>query len=164
MRLSTRSRYGTRLMLDMAQHYHDGPIHLASVAKRQGISVKYLEQIIIPLKKANYVKSLRGPKGGIQLTKPLREIKLSEVIRLVEGSIVPVECVDNPEVCSHSELCATREIWAELKRKIDDVLDSITLQDLIERQERKRQLKEMFNVQDNEDRELILKAQEKGFI
>ena len=64
MKLSTKSRYGTRLMLDMAQHYQDGPIHLANVAKRQGISVKYLEQIIIPLKKANYILSVRGPKGG----------------------------------------------------------------------------------------------------
>ena len=70
MKLSAKSRYGTRLMLDMAQHYQEGPIHLATVAKRQGISVKYLEQIIIPLKKANYVKSVRGPKGGHTLAKP----------------------------------------------------------------------------------------------
>ena len=70
MKLSAKSRYGTRLMLDMAQHYHDGPIHLASVAKRQGISLKYLEQIIIPLKKAHYIQSVRGPKGGHILAKP----------------------------------------------------------------------------------------------
>ena len=70
MKLSAKSRYGTRLMLDMAQHYQDGPIHLANVAKRQGISVKYLEQIIIPLKKANYIQSVRGPKGGHILAKP----------------------------------------------------------------------------------------------
>ena len=70
MKLSTKSRYGTRLMLDMAQHYQEGRIHLATIAKRQGISVKYLEQIIIPLKKANYIQSVRGPKGGHILAKP----------------------------------------------------------------------------------------------
>ena len=82
----------------------------------------------------------RGPAGGVQLVKPPHQIKLSEVIRLVEGSIVPVECVVNPEVCSRSELCVTREIWAELERAMSAVLESTTLQDLVERQETKERV------------------------
>jgi Rrf2 family protein len=143
MKLSTRGRYATRALLDLALNQEGEPIPLKDIAQRQEIPLSYLERLITPLRVAGLVKSLRGPKGGIQLTKPAHEIKMSEVIRLVEGSIVPVECADNPEVCPHAELCATREIWAELKRKIDDVLESITLQDLVERQERKRKLKEL---------------------
>ena len=80
MKLSTRSRYGTRLMLDMAQHYREGPIHLGDIAKRQDVSVKYLEQIIIPLKKAHYIESVRGSKGGHILTKPPEEITVGEIV------------------------------------------------------------------------------------
>ncbi len=85
MQLSTRSRYGTRLMLDMAQHYNDGPIHLSDIAKRQDLSVKYLEQIIIPLKKAGYIESLRGPQGGHILAKPPEEITVKEIVGLLGG-------------------------------------------------------------------------------
>jgi len=79
------------------------------------------------------VRSSRGPAGSVQLTKPPREIKLNEVIRLVEGSIIPVECVDNPEVYSRSELCAARDVWAEFERAVSKVLESTTLQDFVER-------------------------------
>ena len=99
----------------------------------------YLEHLITPLIAAGIVRSSRGPAGSVQLTKPPREIKLSEVIRLVEGSIIPVECVDNPEVCSRSELCAARDVWAEFERAVSKVLESTTLQDFVERQERKEQ-------------------------
>ena len=99
MKLSAKSRYGTRLMLDMAQHYDDGPIHLANVARRQGISVKYLEQIIIPLKKANYIQSVRGPKGGHQLARPPEEITVGEIVALLEEGTTLAECSDNDESC-----------------------------------------------------------------
>ena len=97
MKLSTSSRYGTRLMLDMAQHYLQGPIHLATIAMRQGISVKYLEQIIIPLKKAKYIQSVRGPKGGHILAKPPAEITIGEIVALLEDSASLAECSDNPD-------------------------------------------------------------------
>ena len=84
MKLSAKSRYGTRLMLDMAQHYPDGPVHLADVPKRQGISVKYLEQIIISLKKPNYIQSVRGPKGGHALARPPEAITVGEIVALLE--------------------------------------------------------------------------------
>jgi len=131
MRLSTRSRYGTRLMLDMAQHYHDGPIHLASVAKRQGISVKYLEQIIIPLKKANYVKSLRGPKGGHILTKPPEEITVGEIVAVLEEGTSFVECSDHDGSCERSDTCLTRRLWKEAAQAMFDKLHAITLADVM---------------------------------
>ncbi len=137
MKLSTRGRYTTRALLDLARHQKAGPIPLKDIARRQEISLHYLEHLVTPLIIAGIVRSSRGPAGGVRLVKPPHEIKLSEVIRLVEGSIVPVECVVNPEVCYRSELCVTREIWAELERAMSAVLESTTLQDLVKRQETK---------------------------
>ena len=133
MKLSAKCRYGTRLMLDMAQHYQDGPIHLASVAKRQGISVKFLEQIIIPLKKAQYIRSVRGPKGGHILTKSPTEITIGEIVALLEDSASLSACSDNPLVCDRSSSCATRYIWQEAAQAMFDKLQSITLADLLNR-------------------------------
>src|SRR5512143_1757105 len=113
MKLSTRSRYGTRLMLDMAQHYDQGPVQLGTIAQRQGISVKYLEQIIIPLKKAHYVESVRGPKGGHVLARPPEEITVGEIVALLEDGAGLVECVEHAELCGRSQSCPTRLIWQE---------------------------------------------------
>jgi Rrf2 family protein len=133
MKLSTRSRYGTRLLLDMAQHYEQGPIQLGEIAKRQDISVKYLEQIIIPLKKANYVLSVRGPKGGHFLAKPPEDITLGEIVALLEEGPSLVECSEHAEVCRRSATCPTRPIWKEAAQAMFDKLDAITLADLAER-------------------------------
>jgi Rrf2 family iron-sulfur cluster assembly transcriptional regulator len=133
MKLSTRSRYGTRLLLDMAQHYDQGPIQLGDIAKRQDISVKYLEQIIIPLKKANYVLSVRGPKGGHFLAKPPEDITLGEIVALLEEGLSLVECSEHAEVCGRSATCPTRPIWKEAAQAMFDKLDAITLADLAER-------------------------------
>src|SRR4030042_1950504 len=103
MKLSTRSRYGTRMLLDMAQHYNQGPVHLGDIAKRQNISLKYLEQIIIPLKKAHDVASVLGPKGGHLLAKPPDQITVGEIVALLEEGINLVECTENPEVCDRSQ-------------------------------------------------------------
>ena len=131
MKLSTRSRYGTRLMLDMAEHYNDGPIHLMEIAQRQGISVKYLEQIIIPLKKAQYIKSLRGPKGGHVLAKPPEEITVGEIVAVLEESDSLVECSQNAEVCERSSHCPTRKVWQEAAAAMFAKLESVTLADLV---------------------------------
>jgi len=133
MKLSTRSRYGTRLLLDIALHGGDGPIHLAHVAKRQGISVKYLEQIIIPLKKAQYVKSVRGPKGGHILAKPPEEITIGEIVALLEEGASFVECSENGAVCQRSETCITRPLWKEAAQAMFDQLKAVTLADLVKR-------------------------------
>ena len=142
MKLSTRGRYVTRALLDLALHHEEEPVLLKDIAQRQQISLRYLEHLITPLVAAGMVRSARGPRGGVWLTKPPEEIRLSEVIQLLEGSMAPVECVNNPEICARSELCVTRDIWGELKKAIDGVLESTTLQDLVERQKRKEQSKE----------------------
>jgi Rrf2 family iron-sulfur cluster assembly transcriptional regulator len=131
MKLSTRSRYGTRMMLDLAQHYDDGPVQIGDIARRHDISVKYLEQLIIPLKKANYIKSVRGPKGGHVLAKPPEEITVGEVVKILEGGISLVECIENPDICDRSETCLTRGIWETATRAMSQELDSMTLSDMI---------------------------------
>jgi Rrf2 family transcriptional regulator, iron-sulfur cluster assembly transcription factor len=131
MKLSTKSRYGTRLLLDMAQHYNQGPVHLGDIAKRQNISVKYLEQIIIPLKKAHYVKSVRGPKGGHALARPPEEITVGEIVALLEEGDSLVECTERSEVCERAPTCPTRLIWQAAATAMFDKLNTITLADLL---------------------------------
>jgi Rrf2 family transcriptional regulator, iron-sulfur cluster assembly transcription factor len=133
MKLSTRSRYGVRMMLDMALFYNAGPIRLGSIAERQAIPVKYLEQIIIPLKKAEYVKSVRGPKGGHMLAKPPEQITVAEVVDLLEGGIKLAKCAYNPEICERSEICVTRFLWKEAADAIHERLEAITFSDLVKR-------------------------------
>jgi len=137
MKLSTRGRYGTRVLLDLALHHDEEPVLLKDIAQRQQISLQYLEHLITPLIAGGIVRSTRGPKGGVSLVRLPEEIKLGEIIQLLEGSVAPAECVNNPKTCSRSDLCATRDIWSELKKAIDDVLESTTLQDLVERQKKK---------------------------
>jgi Rrf2 family cysteine metabolism transcriptional repressor len=142
MKLSTRGRYGTRALLDLALHQDEEPVLLKDIAEREQISVRYLEHLITPLITGGIVRTTRGAKGGISLAKPPEEIRLSEVIQLLEGSVAPVECVNSPGICSRSKLCVTRDIWSELKQAMDEILESTTLQDLVERQKRKEQPEE----------------------
>ena len=144
MKLSTRGRYGARVLLDLALQGGKGPVLLKDIAQRQQISLLYLEHLITPLIAAGMVRSTRGARGGVWLAKPPQEIKLSEVIRLLEGSIAPVECVNDPKTCPRSDFCVTRDIWGELKKVMDGVLESITLQDLVERQITKQQPAEVM--------------------
>ena len=137
MKLSTRGQYATRALLDLALHQGEEPVLLKDIAHRQQISLRYLEQIITPLVATGLLLSTRGPKGGVSLAKSPEEIKLSEVIQLLEGSIAPVECVNNPKYCSRSDSCVTRDVWDELKQAMNRVLESATLQNLVERQKRK---------------------------
>ena len=128
--------------MDLALHQGEGQILLKDVAQRQQVSLRYLEHLITPLIAAGMVRTARGPRGGVWLAKPPQEIKLSEVIQLLEGSTAPVECVNNPETCPRSDFCATRDIWGELKKVMNGVLESITLQDLVERQRGKERPEE----------------------
>jgi len=134
LKLSTRTRYGTRALLDLARHQGDKLVQLKDIARRQNISLHYLEHIIAPLVGAGIVRSTRGARGGLQLTRRPGEIKLSEVVRLLEGAITPVDCVIDPESCTRSGFCVTREVWGEMKKAIDNTLKAITLQDLVERE------------------------------
>lgn len=139
MKLSTKGRYGTRLLLDLALHRDEERVLLRDIAQRQDISLLYLERLVAPLVTGGIVRTIRGPKGGISLAKPPEQIKLSEVIQLFEGSMAPVECVNDPAVCNRSGVCVTRDIWDELKKATDSVLESTTIQDLVERQKQKTQ-------------------------
>jgi len=109
-------------MADLVLYYGQGPILLKDIAKRQEISKKYLEHIIAPLKIAGLVKSIRGPHGGYILAKPPAQIKLSQIIKILEGSLAPVECIDDPECCSRAKVCSIRGVWGEIKRAMDEVL------------------------------------------
>src|SRR4030042_1115641 len=139
MKLSARGRYGTRVLLDLAFQGGEEPVPLKDIARRQQISLLYLEHLVAPLVAAGMIRSTRGPRGGVCLARSPQEIRLSEVIGLLEGSIAPVGCVNDPKACPRSELCVTRDIWTELKKAMDGVLESVTLQDLVERQKGKEQ-------------------------
>ncbi len=131
MKLSTRSRYGTRLILDMAQNYGDHPIQLGEIARRQQISLKYLEQIIRPLKRANYIKSFRGSKGGHMLTKHPRQITVGEIVALLEGGSFLTSCLKNPSQCDRLDECLTRYVWLEASEAMFSRLNQITFADLL---------------------------------
>lgn len=142
MKLSTKGRYGTRALLELALQNGNTPVPLRDIASRQQISLLYLEHLISPLIAGGIVRSTKGPGGGISLTRKPSEIKLSEVIQLLEGSVAPVDCVDNPAICDRSSSCVTRDIWCELKDVMSEVLESTTLQDLVEREKEKKGVKE----------------------
>lgn len=136
MKLSTRSRYGTRLMLNMAANYGQGVTRLAEIAETQGISLKYLEQIIIPLKKAAYVKSVRGGKGGHMLAKPPAQISVGEIVALLEGGATFTKCALDPSACNRAKDCLTRVLWKEAAEAMFKKLNSVTLADLLKKKKK----------------------------
>lgn len=133
MKMSTRSRYGLRLMVDLAVKHGKGPILLKDVSRSQEISEKYLSQIIIPLKTAGLVKSFRGAHGGYTLQRDPDKITLIDIVSALEGDLSLVECVSSPEVCNRTEICVTQGVWAQVSRAIVDTLAGITLADLVAR-------------------------------
>ncbi len=137
MKLSTKTRYGTRALLELALREGQGPVFLKDIAGSQQISLAYLEHLIAPLISGGIIRSTKGPKGGITLAKKPGDIKMIEITHLLEGSLAPVECVDHPEACERSKKCVTRDIWGELKEAMDGILAATTLQDLVERQKKK---------------------------
>ena len=138
MKISTKGRYALRLMLDLAMHDTGEYISLKDISSRQEISVKYLEQIVISLSRAGLVKSVRGSQGGYRLAKAPEEYRAGDILRLIEGSLAPVSCLDdNVNQCPRSEQCATLELWKRLNNAINAVVDSMTLADLAEIQKRK---------------------------
>ncbi len=138
MKLSTKGRYGTRLMLDLALNYGNGPVLLKDVAERQEISEKYLGHLITPLKAAGLINSSRGAHGGYILARPPEQISLGEVIRAVEGNLSLVECTAAPDVCHRVNFCVTRDIWNEMRNKMMETLESTTLQDMVQRHKQKQ--------------------------
>lgn len=132
MKISTKGRYALRLMLDLAIHGNGELVRIRSIAERQEISEKYLEQIISVLNRAGFVKSVRGAQGGYRLTKEPSEYTVGMILRLTEGSLAPVACLEEDEnQCARYQNCATVEVWERLKVAIDNVVDHITLEDLV---------------------------------
>ena len=137
MSVSTRGRYALRLMLDLAMNNTGEPVRLKDVAKRQEISEKYLEQIISILNKAGIVKSVRGPAGGYSLKWKPEEYTVGMILRLTEGSLAPVDCVEDGTDCGRADQCVTVLLWKKLNDAINGVVDNITLADLVDWQMQK---------------------------
>lgn len=131
MKISTKGRYALRLMLDLSLNYSDSFIPLKAIAQRQEISDKYLEQIINVLSKAGFVQSARGAQGGYRLTRLPSEYTVGEILRLAEGSIAPVACLECKDSCDKMDSCITIGIWRKMQQAIDEVVDNTTLADLI---------------------------------
>ncbi|MEI8120961.1 MAG: Rrf2 family transcriptional regulator [bacterium] len=132
MKISTKGRYGLRVLLDIATHQENGPVILRDIAKRQRISEKYLWQVINPMKSAGFVNSSRGAKGGYMLAKGSSEITLLDVISVLEGPVCVVDCVDEPATCDRSSVCVARAVWSRVEDSIKATMKGITLKQLVE--------------------------------
>lgn len=134
MKISTKGRYGVRAMLDLAANYSEGLSSLGSIAERQGISEGYLEQLFSTLKKSGLVLGTRGFQGGYSLSRSPGEIRVGDILRALEGSLAPVDCVKEgtAKSCKRIEYCATRPIWEKIRDEVNNIVDSITLEMLLE--------------------------------
>lgn len=136
MKISTKGRYALRLMLDLAIHGGEqAPVSLRDVSRRQQLSDKYLEQIVTPLSRAGLVRSVRGAGGGYLLTRTPAEYTVGDILRPLEGDLAPVECATDAGFCERCDECVTVELWQEIHRAVSQVVDSITLGDLVKRQQ-----------------------------
>ena len=135
MKISTKGRYALRMLIDLAQHRNDGYVALKDIAARQNISKKYLEQIVPVFNKSNILKTNRGFQGGYQLARTPDKYTVGEILRLTEGSLAPVACLENdPNQCERSADCITLPVWQGLYKVINEYLDKITLQDILDQQ------------------------------
>jgi Rrf2 family protein len=137
MKLSTKGRYGTRAMLDIAVHKDMGPCVMKDISARQDISPKYLDHILSALRRGGLIKNIRGKGGGYILSRSAATITMKDIIEAVEGSLAPVECVDNEALCDRSQECPTIEVWRKVRDAIEGVLAGITLESLVESQQKK---------------------------
>lgn len=146
MKLSTKVRYGTRAMLDLATYYGNGPILLKDIAQRQEVSLKYLDRILSSLRAAGLVKTLRGAKGGFILNNPPSQITLNQIVEALEGPLELVECVGNKNFCKRVNSCVTHDIWHELGRAMEVALKTTTLEDLVIRDKNKKKVSKMYYI------------------
>ncbi|MCL6645732.1 MAG: Rrf2 family transcriptional regulator [Dehalococcoidia bacterium] len=135
MRISTKGDYGVRALIELAHHYGQGTIQSAEIAARQGIPEPYLDQLLTTLRRAGFIRSVRGPSGGHELVRPPDQITVREVIEALEGSLSPVAWLDEPpEMTDHPHQCGQREIWERIRRATEEILASYTVADLLERE------------------------------
>jgi Rrf2 family protein len=138
MKISTRTRYGMRAILELALAYKTHPLQIRVIAEKQNISNKYLEQLVGIMRTAGLVRSIRGPHGGYVLARDPEEVKLSEIFRILEGPVLTVECVENKEACPYYADCVTRQLWIQVNEAMLSVLENKTLQDLVEMAEKEK--------------------------
>jgi Rrf2 family protein len=133
MKVSTKGRYGLRILLDIALHQEQGVVTLRDISRRQAISHKYLWQVINPLKAAGLLHAIRGARGGYTLARPPETISLRDVVNVLEGPISMVACVKTPDSCERSDSCVARQAWSEVEEKLSSTMGGITLKDLVQR-------------------------------
>lgn len=134
MKISTKGRYGLRVMMELAYHHGQGPIPVETIARNQDISSKYIHVIVMGLRSAELVRSVRGPNGGYELTKTPSAITVLDIVSALEGKSSPVDCVTDTASCVRSERCAARDVWCEVASAIDETLSALTLEQLATRQ------------------------------
>ena len=145
MELTTRTRYGTRLMIELALNFGKGVVRLKEIAKSQDISEKYLSQIVIVLRSAGLINSTRGANGGYRLSRDPSMISLKEIVEVLEGGFSPVACVKHPSGCERAATCVIREVWSRLNQEMSETLGSVTLENLVKMSHEKalEQIKEL---------------------
>ena len=149
MKLSTKGRYGVKAMVDLAIHYGDAPVSIKTISSRQSISEYYLEQLFSPLRKAKLITSIRGAQGGYVLAKEPKDITVGDILVVLEGPVSLSDCVMDEDICENSGKCVTKIVWEKMKKGIEDVINSITLQDMIDDHNK--------NILDNDITNLIIK-------
>jgi Rrf2 family protein len=134
VKVSTKGDYGVRALVELAHRYGQGPVQSAEIASRQEIPEPYLDQLLTQLRRAGFIRSVRGPQGGHALIREPDEVKLTEVMVALEGSLAPIACVDDPEACSRTGGCVQREVWERVRDATVDILDSVSIADLAEKE------------------------------
>jgi Rrf2 family protein len=134
LRVSTKGDYGVRALVELAHHFGQGPVQSAEIASRQEVPEPYLDQLLTTLRRAGFIRSVRGPQGGHALIRDPGDVRLSEVMGALEGSLAPLACVDDPEACTKSGGCIQRDVWVRVRDATQEILDSVTIGDLAEKE------------------------------
>lgn len=149
MKLSTKGRYGVKAMVELAIHYGDSPLSIKTISQRQGISEYYLEQLFSPLRKAKLINSIRGAQGGYVLGREPKDIKVSDIMYVLEGPIEIADCIEGV-ACDNIDCCATRLLWTKIKNSIDEVMEGVTLQDIVDDYNRIKEKNESLTLKRSE--------------
>ncbi len=138
MKVSTKGDYGVRALVELAHHFGQGPVQSAEIAARQEVPEPYLDQLLTTLRRAGFIRSVRGPQGGHALIREPHEVKLSEVMVALEGSLAPIACVDDPDACTKRGGCVQRDVWERVRDATREILDGVTIADLAEKERQYR--------------------------
>jgi len=134
MKVSTKGDYGVRALVELAHHYGQGPVQSAEIAARQEVPETYLDQLLTTLRRAGFIRSVRGPQGGHALIRNPKEVRLSEVMTALEGSLAPIACVDDPDACTRTGGCVQREVWQQVRDATLQILENVSIGDLAEKE------------------------------